>query len=55
MLNEEFRTLHLLENMFPDVRDKMMIFISKGDFTETVRKRAKKEGAELAEVGEMFE
>lgn len=35
---------------FPDVREKTMIFISKGGFTETVRRRAEEEGVELVEV-----
>ena len=54
MAMEEYDDLVAATEAFPDVREKTMIFISKGGFTETVRKRAEEEGAELVEVGVMF-
>lgn len=51
---EEYDDLLTAVEAFPGVREKTMIFISKGGFTETVRKRAQEEGAELVEAGEMF-
>lgn len=54
MAMEEYDDLVTATEAFPDVREKTMIFISKGGFTETVRRRAEEEGAELVEVGKMF-
>lgn len=54
MAMEEYNDLVTAAEAFPNVREKTMIFISKGGFTEAVRRRAEEEGAELVEVGEMF-
>lgn len=54
MAMEEYDDLVTVAEAFPEVREKKMIFISKGGFTETVRRRAEEEGAELVEVREMF-
>lgn len=54
MAMEEYDDLVTAAEAFPNVREKTMIFISKGGFTEAVRRRAEEEGAELVEVGEMF-
>lgn len=54
MAMEEYDDLVTATEAFPDVREKTMIFISKGGFTEMVRRRAEEEGAELVEVREMF-
>lgn len=40
---------------FPSVRDKKLMFISKSGVTETVKRRAKEEGAKLVELGELYE
>lgn len=39
---------------FPIMKEKNLIFISKGGFTKAVKRRAEEEGAELVEIGEMF-
>lgn len=54
MAMEEYDDLVTAAEAFPNVREKTMIFISKGGFTEAVRRRAEEEGAELVEGREMF-
>lgn len=51
---EEYEDLLTATEAFPSVKDKNLIFISKGGFTETVKRRAGEEGAELIEAREMF-
>lgn len=54
MAMEEYDDLVTATEAFPGVREKRLMFISKGGFTETVRMRAEDEGAEVIEVREMF-
>lgn len=54
MAMEEYDDLVTATEAFPGVKEKKLMFISKGGFTETVRRRAEEEGAEMVEVGEMF-
>ena len=51
---EEYEDLLTATEAFPSVKDKNLIFISKGGFTEAVKRRAGEEGAELIEAREMF-
>lgn len=54
MAMEEYDDLVTATEAFPGVKEKRLMFISKGGFTEAVRRRAEEEGAEVIEVGEMF-
>ena len=54
MAMEEYDDLVTAAEAFPDVKEKMLLFISKSGFTEAVKRRAEKEGAELVEAGEMY-
>lgn len=54
MAMEEYDDLVTATEAFPGVKKKKLMFISKGGFTEAVRKRAEKEGAEVVEMGEMY-
>lgn len=54
MAMEEYDDLVTAAEAFPDVKEKMFLFISKSGFTEAVKRRAEKEGAELVEAGEMY-
>lgn len=54
MAMEEYNDLVTATEAFPNIREKNLIFISKSGFSETVRRRAEEEGAELVEVREMF-
>ena len=38
----------------PEVKGKIVMFISKSGFTEAVKRRAEEEGAELVEAGELY-
>lgn len=51
---EEYEDLLTATEAFPCVEEKYLIFISKGGFTEAVKRRAGQEGAELIEAREMF-
>ncbi|MCM1416853.1 MAG: ATP-binding protein [bacterium] len=51
---EAYDDLVAATGAFPNVKEKWLLFISKGGFTEAVKQRAKDEGAEVVEVGEMF-
>lgn len=54
MAMDEYDDLVTATEAFPGVKEKKLMFISKGGFTEAVRRRAEEEGAEVVEVGEMF-
>lgn len=54
MAMEEYDDLVTATEAFPDVKEKRLMFISKGGVTETVRRRAEEEGAEVVEVRKMF-
>lgn len=54
MAMEEYDDLVTATEAFPGVREKRLMFISKGGFTETVRMRAEDEGAELVEVERLY-
>lgn len=54
MAMEEYDDLVTAAEAFPDVKEKMFLFISKSGFTEAVKRRAEKEGAELVEAGELY-
>ncbi len=54
MAMEEYDDLVTATEAFPNVKEKMLLFISKSGFTEAVKRRAEKEGAELVEAGEMY-
>lgn len=54
MAMEEYNDLVTATEAFPNIREKNLIFISKSGFSETVRRRAEEEGAELVEVQKMF-
>ncbi len=51
---DEYDDLVTATEVFPSVKEKKLIFISKSGFTEAVRRRAGEERAELVEVREMF-
>lgn len=51
---DEYDDLVIAAEAFPGVKEKKLIFISKGGFTEAVRRRAGEEEAELVEVRELF-
>ena len=53
MAMDEYDDLVTATEAFPGVKEKKLMFISKGGFTEAVRRRAEEEGAEVIEVGEM--
>lgn len=55
MAMDEYNDLVTAAEAFPSVRDKKLMFISKSGFTETVKRRAKEEGAKLVELGELYE
>lgn len=54
MAMEEYDDLVTATEAFPNVKEKMLLFISKSGFTEAVKRRAEKEGAELVEAGELY-
>lgn len=54
MAMEEYDDLVTASEAFPDVKEKMLLFISKSGFTEAVKRRAEEEGAELVEAGELY-
>ena len=54
MAMEEYDDLVTAAEAFPDVKEKMFLFISKSGFTEAVKRRAEEEGAELVEAGELY-
>ncbi len=55
MAMEEYDDLLTAAKAFPNVKEKNLIFISKGGFTEAVQRRAQEEKAELVSLREMYE
>ena len=54
MAMEEYDDLVTATEAFPGVKEKKLMFISKGGFTEAVRRRAEEEGVELVELKELY-
>ena len=54
MAMEEYDDLVTAAEAFPGVKEKKLMFISKGGFTEAVRRRAEDEGAEVVEVERLY-
>ncbi|MDE5718639.1 MAG: DUF234 domain-containing protein, partial [Lachnospiraceae bacterium] len=54
MAMEEYDDLVTATEALLGVKEKKLMFISKGGFTETVRRRAEDEGAELVEVEGLY-
>lgn len=51
---KEYDDLVAATEAFPNVKEKWLLLISKGGFTEAVKRRAEDEGTEVVEIGEMF-
>lgn len=54
MSMEEYDDLVTATEAFPSVKEKKLIFISRGGFTEAVKRRAEEEKAELAGIKELY-
>ena len=54
MAMEEYDDLVTATEAFPSVKEKKLIFISRGGFTEAVKRRAEEEGADLVGIKELY-
>ncbi len=55
MAMDEYDDLVMATEAFMGMKDKKLIFISKGGFTESVQRRAEEEGAELIGLRQLYE
>ena len=54
MAMEEYDDLVTATEAFPGVKEKKLIFISRGGFTESVKRRAEEEGVDLVGIKELY-
>ena len=54
MAMEEYDDLVTATEAFPSVKEKKLIFISRGGFTESAKRRAEEEGADLVGIKELY-